>query len=469
VGILPGILRCFQSNAAFLEAAERRRDQERAEQKARALLAGDPENEARMLEALSSYVEIEAVAHLRATCDNAGAVLLQHRGNAPRQKGVLSKRRIEKMAEHRWIIQGAVAQGWDRRLPTHPAPICHALPVSTPQPDGTLSRGQDMLESYRSTLPQALRTRLNRCDAVVVSFLGVKVPRGACDVDPHCEHKARCKAYATECLQLGTEECADCWFEAGCRLQENGKPPKQPAQMGRWNWRLVAVNLVFTHGFLMKGRPAVSVLETTGLLNHLRAEQQALHELVMRGLPCLDQRSQRAYLRGFLERCRATEEPHVKGAAFEQLASGLVALVPGWIPGTRNVRTPGNEIDIPVLVEPASPAARYWFDLFGGRIIVECKNHEDLHQRSTRIRGKRGSPVKKLHGILDENGVKLGLILNTGTVSDSLRHEAQKRARPDRLVVLFDGADLKRIIDNPADAEMFFKHRVSQAAMRLKS
>lgn len=469
--MLSAILKSAQANDEFIAAAKQRREHERAEQKARALLSADSESEERMLDALSCYGEIEAVAHLRVTCDGSGAASLQHQWIALRKDGLLAKKRgqsMTSMTKYRWTIQGAVAQGWDRRLPTQLAPICHSLPVRIRQTDGKQSRHQDVLENYQSKLPFSLRQQLTQCDAMVVSFVGTKVPRGACDVNPHCEHKATCKACAAECDRIGEAECNGCAFKEGCLLKDKGSPPNKVAPISRWNWRLVAVDLVFTRGFLLKSRPAVSVIQTTSLLNHLRAEQLELHELVMRGLPRLDQRSQRAYLRVFFERCRAIQEPHVKGAAFEQLASGLVALVPGWIPGTRNVHTPGNEVDIPVLVEPAFPVARYWFEQFGGKIIVECKNHEHLHERSTKITGKPGSPVKKLQSILQKNKVKLGLILNTGTISENLRREAQKLARLNSLVVLFDGEDLRQIIDNPADTEMFFKHRVSQAAMRLK-
>jgi hypothetical protein len=464
---LPDILNSAQASAALIAGANQQRKQECAEQKARAVLSMDPESEDRMLDALSCYDEIEAVAHLRVTCNGQGVASLQHEWIARRNNGALAKVRVKGMSSYCWAIQGTVADAWDRRLPTHPAPLCFSLPLRSPEPNEKRALQQDPLESYRSGLPRALRNQLSRCKTMVMSFVGAKVPHGACDIDPHCEYKMACKVHAAECHRIGEGNCDGCDFTTGCRLKLNGRPPKEPARLGPWNWRLVAVNLVFTRGAFIRCRAAFSVIETTSLLNHLRAEQEVLDELVLRGLPLLDQRSKRAYLRHFFEYCRATEEPHVKGPAFERLASGLVALVPGWVPGNRNLHTPENEVDLPVLVEPTSPAARYWFDQFGGKLIVECKNHEHLHERSTTIKGKRTSPVKKLHDILRKNDVKLGLILNTGTVSERLHREAQRRARPYRLVVLFDGADMKQVIDYPADAEMFFKKRVAEAAMRL--
>lgn len=463
---LPDVLKSAQANVAFIAAAEQQRQHQRVEEKARRVLAADPESKERMLEALSGYQDIEAVAHLQVACNDSGVASLRHEWIALREEGLLRKKRIDRLSKSDCPLQGAVAEFWDRRLPTHPQ--FHWLPVEFSIPAGKAWRPQDTIELYWSKLPQPFRDRLSGCDAMVINFIGTKVPRGACDLNPHCEHKIVCDAFAAECERLGAADCRDCTFSPGCQFSVEGKPPAAAEAMGLWYWRLVAVNLVFTHGFLMGCRPAVSFIETTSLLNHLRAEQDALHELVLRGLPHLETCDQSRYLRRLFERCLAIEQRHVKGAAFEQLASGLVALVPGWKPGSRNLHTPENEVDLVVFVEPACQEAKYWADNFGSGIIIECKNHRELDEFSSRIAGEVVSPVRKLHDLLALNDVKLGLILNTGHISDSLRAEAQKTATRDRLVVLFDGADSRHIIQFPADAESFFKKRVSEAKMRLK-
>ena len=112
------------------------------------------------------------------------------------------------------------------------------------------------------------------------------------------------------------------------------------------------------------------------------------------------------------------------------------------------------------------PEAKYWFDIFGPKIIVECNNDPHGRLRTVRYGGRRISPVKKLYDVLRRSKAKLGLLLSTGPLRSRLWDEAKRRASLDRLVVLFDGRDIEGIIDSPGDAIAFFKERVSNGAIR---
>jgi len=279
---------------------------------------------------------------------------------------------------------------------------------------------------------------------MIFRFVGSKVALNSCDIDPHCEHKYQCSLFAhREAPMVNTS---------------------------RWRWRLAAVDIMLTEDFNVEDRTRMNIVRITSLLNQLKGEKLKLQKLALRGLPTLEIRTQRSYLRFLLDQYKAEEDTQLKGRVFEQLAGAIVALVPGWYPGSNgNLRTEDNELDLVIFVEPSEERAKYWFKTFGAKIIVECKNHELLHSASSRTGGIIISPVRKLYKVLERTKAKLGLILNTGAISKELYKEAYRLSTDDASVVLINEEDLRVIIDSPGDAEKFFKEKVSNWILGARS
>jgi hypothetical protein len=421
----------------------------------------DPENEETCCEALSGFMQVKALAHLEVGCDAAGSGHLELKWFARRLRGRLVKLKREAVSRFTKPVPltGAVLQRWHRCLPSFTFDSAN-LPLVPPSAkrDGT-RREEDALARYHRGFLKYTR----QCKLVVIGRLGVDVARGSCDLNPHCEFKTSCRLFLDECVRVEKEKCAACPIRLQCRLQD----PKRllpKAWPGPWRRRMAAVDLLFMEGAPVDRAAQAGLIQAASLVNSQRIVQRQLEESLLRALPGLPQREQRAVLRRLFDRCRAIEDPQRKGAAFEQLATGILRLVPGWMPSRRNLHTPENELDFAVFVEPAIPAAQYWFSIFGPKILIECKNYP--YGLPTRLGRKRENPVIKLYSLLRRSHTKLALLLNTGGLADSFRPKAQRMARPDRLVVLFDGAELARLIDSPGDAEDFFKQRVSDAAIR---
>jgi hypothetical protein len=185
----------------------------------------------------------------------------------------------------------------------------------------------------------------------------------------------------------------------------------------------------------------------------------------VRGLPRLSRRDQRQFLRFVFDECRVMDDSRQKGEAFERLSDAIIGLVPGWTPGRRNQRTETNELDLTVFVESSVPTARYWSEQFGPTIVVECKNYPDVLPEELGKGPRKANPVVKLQGILRRTKARLGILINTGKIDEDLWHRARRTCATNRLVVLFDWRDVTTIIENPADAEEYFKFRVSNAAI----
>ena len=471
----------FREREWYRRTSLRHRDDLDALRNGAASLLEDPNGESAFFGALGGFPELKAIGHLEASCDGHGQGVLRDKWFAAR-KGDTFERLSRSTTGTRKIDVPLVGHLWDRWHRCLPGYLYDADAV------GVLRRGGQPLKKYID----ALAKYIGDADFVSIGRLGKRVARGSCDINPHCERKHSCRLFVQECDHPDAKKCPPCELNQSCRLlvQDCTKPdPKKCPKCkrkatcyfdagkgalpngwpGPWRLRLVAVDLLFVKSPLSESKAWTALQQTSSLLRSLQREKDDFEDSLLTGLPQLPERQQRYYLRYLLDHCRAMPNGYEKGVAFERLTNGLLRLVAGWFPGKRRTRTrtPDNELDLTVLVEPAIREAKYWFDIFGPKIFVECKNQPKRLSLAT-YKKKRISPVKKLRDAMRAKGVKLGLLLNTGHIQDKFWEEARKPdppKTPETLVVLFDGADLNRIIDCPRDATAYFKQKVSDAAI----
>lgn len=398
-----------------------------------------PDHRRALREALSSIGNVLALCRLSPLCDGAGEATLACRWAATwdRKGGGLELARKRRFPEIRF--GGPLSEGW--RIAGPPSDSGWQAEDS-----GDYSWDWRSLDEVGDPDPFAPMLRAIRLAAkgmprrawLTVGMLGRPVPR-SCDIDPDCQ-----------AWRSGT----------GCSLFSRSPGKGLPHRR-----RLETIDLIITRDSPVFDMPSMLLVQTAARLAQRQLDTDELEAAALRGLPSLPQADQRYYLRYLLDRCTAVEDSQQKGAAFERLMDGLFGLVPGWFPGRRNTKDLAitKEFDLTVFVEPSSPSARYWFDVFGPKFLVECKNYPaGLPKRI-----KRKSPVAKLIGRLADSRLTLGFLVNTGTVPKSLWEEAEATAMSENLVVVLEREDLEALIDTPGDIEFYLKQWVSDAAVGI--
>jgi hypothetical protein len=396
--------------------------------RAAASFLDDPDSEETLIKPFRHRPDVRAVAHLEVRCDWHGRGLLRHRWFAARSDGQdlhrISRRRLNPPD---FELDGALWESWDAERSDR---ACDFYGLEGLKSDPS----QDSLKQY----VEAIERYIKPCTFVVIGRLGRNIARGSCDIDPHCVHR------------VGNQ----------CRLMIREREDLA-AQRG-WRKRLEAVDLVFVDRASPEDEAFMAMVQTVSLFRSISLEQADFERVWLPALPSFPQKEQRRHLCRLLDRCRAMPDAQSKGAAFERLACGLLRLVPGWLPGEPNRRTEGNELDITILVEPANEKARYWFEIFGPKILVECKNYPD-QPLGAKVKGQ--SPVRKLLNNMKKGNVHLGLLLCTGEISKALWQQAQQSFQSDRLVVLLDGRRVQALAEDPGDMEAMMKQWVSDAAI----
>jgi hypothetical protein len=416
-----GIARTFANHESLVESVDLSQRGMASILESSGSLLDSPNSDETFLRALGALGNIRAIGHLEVNCDRQGNGLLRHRWFA--LCGSEPLRRISKSGEKTIAdlkLEGVLSDRWDLSCRGY---RCDSNLLSELDASDPLKRYSKAFYKY-----------LDSCQYVMIGRLGRNVARNTCDVNAQCEFRQECRLFAKE--------------------PKNGKATP-------WRRRMLAVDLVFLDSALPDDKARTSLLQMASQFRCLRAETETLEGTALRALPRLRGRDQRHLLRYLFEQYRAMEDSQQKGAAFERFALGLFSLVPGWLPSDRGLRTSENELDLTFLVEPAVPAAKYWFNIFGPKIIVECKNYPN----GLETKSGAANQVMKLRRIMKQARVRLGLLVNTGTIAETLRVEAVEQSTPDSLIVPLDGSNLNELIDNPQDIEYTLKEWVSNAAI----